>query len=83
MPFRATFECLWCGASHVCRGPDDLEGWAQLCSECVGKAGENGFLRFRLRQALTERGAAGGSGSAASAASAASIGSRPQALAPP
>jgi demethylmenaquinone methyltransferase/2-methoxy-6-polyprenyl-1,4-benzoquinol methylase len=72
VPFRATFECLWCGASHVCRGTDDLEGWAQLCSECVGKAGENGFLRFRLRQALTERGAAGGSGSVAPEASAAS-----------
>ena len=60
MPFRATFDCLWCGAAHSCRGPDDLEGWAQLCPDCVGKAGDNGFLRFRLRQALTERGAAGG-----------------------
>ena len=59
MPFRATFDCLWCGAAHACRGPDDLEGWAQLCPDCVGKAGDNGFLRFRLRQALTERGAAG------------------------
>lgn len=58
MPFRATFACLWCGSAHTCRGPDDLEGWAQLCSECVGKAGDNGFLRFRLRQALEERGAA-------------------------
>jgi SAM-dependent methyltransferase len=55
MPFRATFDCLWCGAAHVCRGPDDLEGWAQLCPDCVGKAGDNGFLRFRLRQALSER----------------------------
>ncbi len=55
MPFRVSFECLWCGASHTCRGPDDLEGWAQLCPDCVGKAGDNGFLRFRLRQALTER----------------------------
>ena len=62
MPFRATFECLWCGAAHVCRGPDDLEGWAQLCPDCVGKAGDNGFLRFRLHQALTERGTAGGAG---------------------
>ena len=35
--------------------PDDLEGWAQLCPDCVGKAGDNSFLRFRLRQALTER----------------------------
>jgi SAM-dependent methyltransferase len=60
VPFRATFDCLWCGAAHTCRGPDDLEGWAQLCPDCVGKAGDNGFLRFRLRQALTERGAAGG-----------------------
>ncbi len=58
MPFRATFDCLWCGSPHVCRGPDDLEGWAQLCPTCVGKAGDNGFLRFRLRDALTERGAA-------------------------
>jgi demethylmenaquinone methyltransferase/2-methoxy-6-polyprenyl-1,4-benzoquinol methylase len=58
MPFRDHFDCLWCGTAHVCRGPDDLEGWAQLCPDCVGKAGDNGFLRFRLRQALTERGAA-------------------------
>jgi len=63
VPFRASFDCLWCGAPHVCRGPDDLEGWAQLCADCIGKAGGNGFLRFRLRQALTERGA----GSAATA----------------
>jgi SAM-dependent methyltransferase len=67
VPFRATFDCLWCGAAHATRGPDDLEGWAQLCPECVGKAGDNGFLRFRLRQALTERGAAK-SGAGASAA---------------
>jgi demethylmenaquinone methyltransferase/2-methoxy-6-polyprenyl-1,4-benzoquinol methylase len=58
VPFRASFDCLWCGTAYVARGPDDLEGWAQLCSGCVGKAGDNGFLRFRLRQALTERGAA-------------------------
>jgi hypothetical protein len=58
MPFRTTFDCLWCGDAYACRGPDDLEGWAQLCSSCVGKAGDNGFLRFRLHQALTERGAA-------------------------
>ena len=57
MPFRATFDCLWCGSPHTCRGSDDLEGWAQLCPTCVGKAGDNGFLRFRLRDALTERGA--------------------------
>jgi ubiquinone/menaquinone biosynthesis C-methylase UbiE len=58
VPFRATFDCLWCGSPHTCRGPDDIEGWAQLCPDCVGKAGDNGFLRFRLHQALTERGAA-------------------------
>ena len=74
MPFRATFDCLWCGAAHTCRGPDDLEGWAQLCPDCVGKAGDNGFLRFRLRQALTERGAAGAAGSAGSAGAAGSSG---------
>jgi demethylmenaquinone methyltransferase/2-methoxy-6-polyprenyl-1,4-benzoquinol methylase len=60
VPFRATFSCLWCGTAHTVRGPEDLEGWAQLCPECVGKAGDNGFLRFRLHQALTERGAAKG-----------------------
>ena len=58
MPFLATFSCLWCGADWTCRGPDDLEGWAQLCATCVGKAGDNGFLRFRLRQALSERSSA-------------------------
>jgi SAM-dependent methyltransferase len=55
LPFRASFSCLWCGTAHTVRSPDDLEGWAQLCPDCVGKAGDNNFLRFRLRQALTER----------------------------
>ena len=59
MPFRPTFDCLWCGASHATRGVDDLEGWAQLCPDCLGRAGENGFLRMRLRTAIAERGAAG------------------------
>jgi SAM-dependent methyltransferase len=58
LPFRATFDCLWCGSSYTTRTPADIEGWAQLCPDCVGKAGDNGFLRFRLRQALTERSAA-------------------------
>jgi demethylmenaquinone methyltransferase/2-methoxy-6-polyprenyl-1,4-benzoquinol methylase len=58
VPFLASFSCLWCGTEHTTRSPDDLEGWAQLCPECVGKAGDNGFLRFRLRQALTDRAAA-------------------------
>lgn len=55
MPFRERFECLWCGRRHETRGPDDVEGWAQLCPDCVGRAGENGFLRFRLKNALEER----------------------------
>jgi demethylmenaquinone methyltransferase/2-methoxy-6-polyprenyl-1,4-benzoquinol methylase len=58
VPFLASFSCLWCGTSYTTRGEEDLEGWAQLCPDCVGKAGDNGFLRFRLRQALTERSAA-------------------------
>lgn len=55
MSFRASFACLWCGRAHTTRGPDDLEGFAQLCPDCVGKAQDNGFLRFRLRTALAER----------------------------
>ena len=58
MAFRATFDCLWCGTRHTVRGPEDLEGWAQLCPTCVGKAGDNGFLRARLRGAITDRSAA-------------------------
>lgn len=58
MPFRATFTCLWCGTDHETRSADDLEGWAQLCPACIGNAGDNGFLRFRLHQALRERAAA-------------------------
>lgn len=77
MPFRASFACLWCGTAHSTRSPDDLEGWAQLCPSCIGKAGENNFLRFRLRQALTERSAAAPAAPAGRAASA------PPASAPP
>src|SRR5262245_13585536 len=57
---RATFDCLWCGRSWTTRSPDDLEGWAQLCPDCLGKAGDNAFLKFRLRDAITARGAAMG-----------------------
>jgi hypothetical protein len=57
-PFRATFDCLWCGAPWTTRGPDDLEGWAQLCSTCLGKAGSNPFLRVRLRSAIEARASA-------------------------
>jgi demethylmenaquinone methyltransferase/2-methoxy-6-polyprenyl-1,4-benzoquinol methylase len=54
---RATFDCLWCGRSWTVRSPDDLEGWAKLCPDCLGRAGENQFLRFRLRDALEARAA--------------------------
>ena len=57
MSFRPTFDCLWCGRAASASGPDDLGGWAQLCPECLGKAGDNAFLRQRLRAALTERSA--------------------------
>ena len=57
MPFRARFDCLWCGTQWTTRGPDDLEGWALLCPDCLGKAGTNPFLRGRLRTAIAERGA--------------------------
>ena len=54
---QPTFACLWCGRSWTVRGPDDLEGWARLCPDCLGKAGDNEFLRFRLRAALEARAA--------------------------
>jgi SAM-dependent methyltransferase len=53
--FRATFACLWCGTAHTTRTSDDLEGWAQLCPTCLGRAGENSFLRFRLHAAIADR----------------------------
>jgi SAM-dependent methyltransferase len=85
MPFRATFDCLWCGSSHATRSENDLEGWAQLCPECLGKAGDNPFLRFRLRDALAERGAAarGDDGRAAVPAGASSMTGGAVALAEP
>ena len=55
---RTAFECLWCGRAWTVHGPDDLEGYAQLCPDCLGKAGDNPFLRFRLRAALEARAAA-------------------------
>ncbi len=55
---RATFDCLWCGRAWTVRAPDDLEGYARLCPDCLGKAGDNAFLRFRLRAALEARAAA-------------------------
>ena len=51
----ASFACLWCGQEHTPRRPDDLEAYARLCPTCLGRAGENEFLRFRLKRALAER----------------------------
>ena len=53
--FHASFACLWCGRPHKTRTADDLEGWAQLCPDCVGRAQDNEFLRFRLREGLSRR----------------------------
>ena len=53
----STFACLWCGRSWTTRTPDDLEGYARLCPDCLGKAGDNAFLRYRLRAALEARAA--------------------------
>jgi SAM-dependent methyltransferase len=58
MAFRLRFDCLWCGTAWATRAPGDLEGWAQLCPACLGKAGTNPFLRGRLRAAIEARGAA-------------------------
>ena len=58
MPFMPRFSCLWCGRAWETRGSDDLEGWAQLCPDCVGAAGDDGFRRMRLRAGLAERSAA-------------------------
>jgi len=53
--FHASFACLWCGRRHTTRTLNDLEGWAQLCPDCVGRAQDNEFLRFRLREGLRRR----------------------------
>jgi SAM-dependent methyltransferase len=70
---RPTFDCLWCGRSWTVRGPDDLEGYARLCPDCLGKAGDNDFLRFRLRSALEARAAATRGTAAATGPSASAI----------
>ncbi|HEY3523251.1 MAG TPA: class I SAM-dependent methyltransferase [Candidatus Limnocylindrales bacterium] len=68
MPFQPTFDCLWCGTRYETRSPADVEGWAQLCPACVGRAGENGFLRYRLKAALAERVRADGAAAVATLA---------------
>ena len=64
---RPSFDCLWCGRPWTIRSSDDLEGWARLCPDCLGRAGDNAFLRFRLRNALESRAAARASAAAAGA----------------
>ena len=49
------FDCLWCGRAWHPRDANDLEALARLCPDCLGRAGSNEFLRFRLRAALDER----------------------------
>jgi SAM-dependent methyltransferase len=66
VPFRATFDCLWCGRAWSANSELDLTGWASLCGDCLERAAENRFLRFRLRTALRER-SAGGTPAAADA----------------
>jgi SAM-dependent methyltransferase len=58
VPFRESFDCLWCGRDWTTRGGDDLEGWAALCPDCLGRAQDNDFLRYRLRAAIRDRAAA-------------------------
>lgn len=53
--FQATFNCLWCGRPHETRTADDIEGYALLCPDCIGRAQDNEFLRFRLREGLRAR----------------------------
>jgi SAM-dependent methyltransferase len=49
------FSCLWCGRTWQPGDADDLEARARLCPDCLGKAGENPFVRFRLRAGLEAR----------------------------
>ncbi len=58
MSFQSEFNCLWCGRLHRTRTDSDIEGYARLCPDCAGRAGENEFLRFRLREGLRLRGEA-------------------------
>jgi SAM-dependent methyltransferase len=64
------FDCLWCGQAWRPRDANDLEALARLCSDCLGRAGSNEFLRFRLRAALDARAGAVAAAPAPPAASA-------------
>jgi SAM-dependent methyltransferase len=63
-PGPRPFSCLWCGRTWQPRTADDLEARARLCPDCLGRAGENAFLRFRLRAGL-EAGSGPGTGAPA------------------
>lgn len=60
MPFRAAFDCLWCGRASTAASEADLTGWASLCADCLERAQDNQFLRYRLRAALRERSSGSG-----------------------
>lgn len=51
----ASFNCLWCGRPWSARDDDDLALYARLCEDCIGRAQDNEFLRFRLREGLRQR----------------------------
>jgi SAM-dependent methyltransferase len=72
MVFRPAFDCLWCGRAWEVRAAGDLEGWANLCPDCLANADGNGFLRMRLRAALRDRAAAAATAVTPSAAPVAS-----------
>ncbi len=61
----ASFNCLWCGRPWTARDADDLALYARLCEECIGRAQDNEFLRFRLREGLRQRGEAAAKAAAA------------------
>ncbi|MDP8905189.1 MAG: class I SAM-dependent methyltransferase [Chloroflexota bacterium] len=53
-----SFNCVWCGRPYAPREATDLEAYARLCPDCLGRAQDNEFLRHRLRQGLRARSAA-------------------------
>lgn len=76
MTYRTTFDCLFCGTTWTTRGADDLEGWAWLCPECLGKAATSRFLKDRLRAGLAARASAAATSAAATTTPAADAATR-------